>query len=151
MRLAPLGTVARGELHQDTTFETGKAGADYVKQSPVPVTMKRLRRGQDRFGIYCAPCHGYDGRGNGMVARRALRLGEERFVPPTDVTSKAVRDRPDGHLFNAMSNGIRTMPAYGAQIPTADRWAIVAYVRALQLAENATIDDVPEAKRALLQ
>ena len=99
----------------------------------------------------CATCHGISGNGNGLVHIRAASLGEGTWTPPTDLTSQTVVDRPVGYIYNSIKNGIRNMPAYGPQIDIEDRWAIVAYVRALQLSRNATVEDLPDAERAALQ
>jgi mono/diheme cytochrome c family protein len=100
-------------------------------------------RSQRRPCIFCAPCHGLGGAGNGAVSQRADRLAEGTWTPPTDLAGQLVRERPDGEIFNTIKHGIRNMPGYGPQIPVEDSWAIVAYVRALQLSRNATLDDVP--------
>ncbi len=150
MRPPVAGTVARGQLRDDDAFYLGRVGESWVA-IPVPVTETLLKRGQERFGIYCAPCHGLSGYGDGIVAKRADRLQEGTWVPPASLHSEQVVARPDGHLFNTITNGIRTMPAYGPQIPEADRWAIVAYVRALQRSQHARIEDVPAEERASLQ
>jgi mono/diheme cytochrome c family protein len=110
-----------------------------------------LLRGQERFNIYCSPCHGLTGAGDGLVSRRADALQEGTWVPPLTFHGDQVRGRPVGHLFNTITHGIRNMPAYGAQIPAEDRWAIVAYVRALQRSQNATVADVPPDLRAGLR
>jgi len=134
MRKHPEGTVARGRLYADDAFAKGFEGDTvFVEKIPVPLTRDLVNRGQERFDIFCATCHGLSGNGNGPVHVRAASLGE------------------GGHIYNTIKNGIRNMPAYGPQIDPDDRWAIVAYVRALQLSRNATIDDVPEADRAALQ
>jgi len=152
MRKHPEGTVARGRLYADDAFAKGFEGDTvFVENIPVPVNMDLLNRGQDRFDIFCATCHGLSGNGNGLVHVRAASLGEGTWTPPTDLTSQTVVDRPVGHIYDTIKNGIRSMPAYGPQIDPEDRWAIVAYVRALQLSRNATIDDVPEKDRAALQ
>ena len=153
MRHQPTGTVAQGQLEADDAFYRGQVAGDtlFVESYPVEVTRELMYRGQERFNIYCAPCHGASGNGNGLVSVRATALGEGTWTPPTDLHSQTVIDRPVGHIYNTIKNGIRNMPAYGPQIPVQDRWAIVAYVRALQLYRNATIDDVPEADRAALQ
>jgi len=145
------GTVARGELQPDERFAAGRHGEEWVTNSPIPVTEQMMARGQDRYGIYCAVCHGLSGKGNGMVSRRAEELQEGTWVPPTDLTSATINGRADGHIFNTITHGIRNMPAYGPQISVADRWAIVAYVRALQRSGNATLDDVPEDVRPTLK
>jgi mono/diheme cytochrome c family protein len=152
MRKHPEGTVARGRLYADDAFAKGFEGDTvFVETIPVPVTMDLVNRGQERFDIFCATCHGLSGNGNGLVHLRAASLGEGTWTPPTDLTGQTVVERPVGHIYNTIKNGIRSMPAYGPQIDPEDRWAIVAYVRALQLSRNATIDDVPAADRAALQ
>jgi mono/diheme cytochrome c family protein len=154
MRPAPEGTVARGRLAEDERFHRGRSGEDWVGEIPVPVTGAVLRRGRERYGIFCSVCHGLSGYGDGMVHARALELAEKglaNWVPPTSLHDDLVRDRPDGHLFNTITYGIRNMPAYGPQIPPEDRWAIVAYLRALQRSQKATLDDVPAEKRSALR
>lgn len=152
MRPPVPGTVARGAVIGDSSLMLGKADGDsWVETSPVPVTMSLLERGQQRYEIYCSPCHGLAGYGDGMVAQRADQLQEGTWTPPTSFHTDLVRERPDGHLFNTISNGIRNMPSYGSQIPVDDRWAIVAYLRALQRSQNATIDDVPADLQAQLR
>jgi mono/diheme cytochrome c family protein len=146
--------VARGHLEADDHFERGRVDGDWATTFPVPVTEGLMERGRQRFEIYCAPCHGLNGTGRGMVARRAdelAELGKATWVPPASVHDETVRSRPVGQLFNTITYGVRNMPAYGPQIPTADRWAIVAYVRALQRAWHATLDDVPADVAPTLQ
>lgn len=152
MRKPPAGTVARGMLAADDGFDRGRVANDtlFVKDLPVKVDQRLLARGRERFNIYCAPCHGQSGNGNGIVNARAQALAEGTWTPPTDLTGQTVVERPAGHIFNTITNGIRTMPSYGAQIRTEDRWAVVAYVRALQLSRNATGADVPADLRASL-
>ena len=150
MRPAVEGAVARGELHEDAAFWSGRTADGWVTAFPVPVTDSLLRRGQERYDIYCAPCHGLAGYGDGPVAKRADALQEGTWTPPSSYHTDLVRSRPDGHLYNTITNGIRNMPAYAAQIPAADRWAIVAYVRALQRSQDARVADVPaELQRQL--
>ena len=152
MRPPVPGTVARGSVIDNPALELGKADGDaWVEEGPVPVTMPLLERGRQRYEIYCSPCHGLSGYGDGMVSQRADQLQEGTWTPPTSFHTDLVRTRPDGHLFNTISNGIRNMPSYGSQIPVDDRWAIVAYVRALQRSQNATIDDVPADLQAQLR
>lgn len=151
MRPSVLGTVARGELFSDTRVKMGIQNNQWISTIPVEVDAAVMKRGQERYNIYCTPCHGNAGYGNGIVNARAERLQEGLWVPPSSLHDKLVRSRPDGHLFNTISNGIRTMPPYGSQIDVEDRWAIVAYVRALQRSQNATIDDVPQEWRASLK
>ncbi len=152
MRPPVPGTVARGAVIGDSALILGKNDDDgWVETSPVPVTMPMLERGRQRYEIYCSPCHGLAGYGDGMVALRADQLQEGTWTPPTSFHTDLVRERPPGHLFNTISNGIRNMPSYGSQIPVDDRWAIVAYVKALQRSQNATIDDVPADLQAQLR
>ena len=144
------GTIARGKLAEDDALERGQSHGQFVEAFPVPVTMSLLTRGQDRFQIYCAPCHGLSGGGDGIVAVRADRLQEGTWVPPSSMHAASVLARPVGHLFNTITNGIRTMPSYGSQIPAADRWAIVAYVRALQLSGHAKASVLTAEERTKL-
>jgi len=148
MRPPVEGTVARGALMDDDAVYRGKDGDGWVTTIPVPMTMALLERGRDRYGIYCAPCHGQAGYGDGMVAKTADELQEGTWTPPSSFHTDTVRERPAGQLFNSITHGIRNMPAHGPQIEVPDRWAIVAYVRALQRSQNASIDDVPAAERA---
>ncbi len=160
MRPLPPGTVARTQLRADDAFYRGRSGNVWVAAIP-PAAAKTyaswpglVQRGRERFDIYCAVCHGLAGYGDGAVSRRALELAEQgkaNWTPPTSLHDELVVSRPDGHLFNTITNGIRTMPPYGAQIPTADRWAIVAYVRALQRSQRGSLNDVPEDARTALQ
>ncbi len=143
MRRPVDGTVPRGDLRADDWFYRGRKDGDWAATFPVSVTPELMRRGQERFRIYCSPCHGLSGMGDGMVARRADKLQEGTWVPPSSYHTDVVRGRPVGHIFNTITNGIRTMPPYGPQVPPADRRAIVAYVRALQRSQDARIQDVP--------
>ncbi len=146
------GTVARGKLNENDAVYRGKAAnGEFVADIPLPITEPFVRRGQERFAIYCSPCHGLNGTGTGPTHQRAVKLGEPKWVPPTSLLSDQVRQRPDGHIFNTITNGIRNMAAYGPQIPPEDRWAIVAYVRALELSRNASIEDVPPEERDRLR
>ena len=136
------GTVARGELRDDDAYFQGMdANGKPIKKIPVPITMHMLKRGQERFNIYCAPCHSKVGDGKGMVVKKG-------FLPPPTFHSDLIRSYPDGHIFDVISNGIRNMPTYAPQIPVPDRWAIVAYFRALQRSQYAKIEDLPEEIRA---
>jgi mono/diheme cytochrome c family protein len=136
-RPVPADTVARGHLQDDTLLFTGKdASGQDSTQFPFAVTRAVLERGQQRFNIYCAPCHGPDGDGDGVVVQRGFNR------PPT-YHSDRLRQAPVGHFFQVISNGFGAMPSYADQVPVNDRWAIVAYIRALQLSQHATIDDVP--------
>jgi len=145
------GTVARGQLDADDSYYRGLDGEAYTDTFPIELTPDVLKRGQQRFNIYCAPCHGLSGYGNGMVAKRAEELQQGTWVPPASFHAAPANTRNVGHIFNTITNGIRTMPAYGPQIPVEDRWAIVAYVRALQRSQKATIADVPADERESLR
>ena len=145
---AGTGAVAAPAAVVDTT--------PWLKENPLPLTAAVIARGRERFEIYCAVCHGNDGRGNGLVNRRAQKLLSSAWVQPSSLhqdTLYAIPDADgkipyaDGKLFNTITNGIRKMPGYASQIPTRDRWAIVAYVRALQASQNATLEDLPADKR----
>lgn len=144
MRPPVQGTIARGELALDAHYFAGKIGGEWADTLPIKLTAALMRRGQQRYNIFCSPCHGMAGYGDGMVAKRADEIEAGKWVPPASLHSDVVRGRPVGHLFNTITNGIRNMPAYGAQIPVPDRWAIVAYIRALQRSQHARIEDVPQ-------
>ncbi len=151
MRPPVAGTVARGTLAANPGVTTGRIAEDWISVSPLELTPEIMQRGRERFDVFCSPCHGLAGSGDGMVAMRADELQEGTWTPPTSFHTDLIRERPDGQLFNTITNGIRNMPAYGPQIPVEDRWAIVAYVRALQRSQNATVDDVPADIRAQLR
>ncbi len=153
MRPPVAGTVPRESRAGDQTFARGLAAGDYATAFPDAVTVdaRLLERGRERFAVFCAPCHGLSGYGDGMIARRADRLQQGTWTPPSSFHVEPVSTRPVGHLFNTITNGIRTMPAYGSQVPLADRWAIVAYVRALQRSQHASLDDVPAELRSTLR
>lgn len=142
-RLQVEGTVARGQLRTDELYYTGKSGGNLSEVLPFPATRELLQRGRERFGIFCTPCHGALGNGEGMVVQRGFRH------PPSFHTDR-LREAPVGHYFDVMTNGFGAMASYASRIPPADRWAIAAYVRALQLSQNARLDDVPVAERAKL-
>jgi mono/diheme cytochrome c family protein len=151
MRGMPEGTVARGLLREDDALYRGMdADSVFVTEFPLPVTTELVNRGQERYDIFCATCHAPSGNGQSLVHLRAQGLGEGTWTPPSDLTSDPIADREVGHIYNTITNGIRTMPAYGPQISPEDRWAITAYVRALQLSRKATIDDVPADVRNAL-
>jgi hypothetical protein len=133
-------TVARGHLNEDALLYTGKDGQNDATEFPFPVTDQVMARGRERFDIYCSPCHGRTGNGDGMVVRRGFRR-------PPSYAEERLRTAPVGHIFDVITNGFGAMPDYQAQIPVDDRWAIVAYVKALQLSMYAPIDDVPAADR----
>jgi len=145
------GTVARDGLRADDHYYRGKVDGKPATKYPVAVSHDLMQRGQDRFNTFCAPCHGLGGYGDGMVSQRADALGEGTWVPPPSFHTDQVRDRPVGEVFDIITNGIRKMPAHGPQIGVHDRWAIVAYVRALQLSRNARMEDVPPELRPALE
>ncbi|MEE4273986.1 MAG: cytochrome c [Thermoanaerobaculales bacterium] len=152
MRPPVEGAVARGTVIGEPDIQKGAtADGEWIEAIPVDVTAAMVERGRQRYDIFCSPCHGLSGYGDGMVSQRADQLQEGTWTPPTSFHTDLVRSRQPGHLFNTITNGIRNMPAYGPQIPVEDRWAIVAYVRALQRSQNATIDDVPADLQAQLR
>lgn len=110
---------------------------EWIDQIPIPVTEELMLRGQERFQIYCAPCHGLGGYGDGIVNQRALALKAPTWVPVPSLHTVQTRNRADGYIYRAITDGVRKMPAYGSQIMPADRWAIVLYVRALQRSQGA--------------
>lgn len=147
------GTVAVGEAALDDHFYRGRVDGEWATDFPsqIDINEQTMARGQERFDIYCAVCHGTAGAGDGMVARRADQLAEGTWVPPTSVHADHVRTQPVGQLFNSISNGIRNMPGYGHLIPEHDRWAITLYMKALQRSHLANLEDVPAEQRAGLQ
>jgi mono/diheme cytochrome c family protein len=130
------GTVARGQLHEDAYFYTGKMGGSPGDYLPFAASDAVLARGRERFNIYCAPCHSQLGDGNGVIVQRGFRR------PPSYHTER-LRKTPLGYFFDVMTNGFGAMPEYASQIPARDRWNIVAYIRALQLSQGASAADVP--------
>jgi hypothetical protein len=138
------GTVARGDLRDDELLYTGKEGEEPAKVFPFPIDDAVMARGQDRFDVYCAPGHGRTGLGDGMIVQRG-------FTRPPSLVTDRLMEAPPGHFFEIITNGFGAMPDHAAQIRVRDRWAIIAYIRALQLAANAKIDDVPPAERGRLQ
>lgn len=144
-RTPPANTIARGYLQEDTVYFTG-AGDDgkLAAALPMPVTAELLKRGQERFGIYCAVCHGAAGEGNGMIVRRG-------FPPPESYHSDRLRNAPPGYFYYVITHGYGVMYSYASRVPAADRWAIVAYIKALQLSHHAQLGDVPPSERAALE
>jgi mono/diheme cytochrome c family protein len=137
------GTVARGEIANDGFLSTGKINNLEGDGFPFAVTEQVMNRGQERFDIYCSPCHSKVGDGNGMIPSRGYRR------PPSFHTD-ALRAAKTGHFFDVISNGFGSMPPYAAQVNVRDRWAIIAYIRALQVSQNSTVNDLsPEAKAKL--
>lgn len=152
MRQPVEGTVAREDFVEDAALTRGRVGEDFVSEFPVRVDADLLRRGRNRFDVYCAPCHGLAGRGDGPVHRRAASLAEGTWTQPTDVTADAIAAQPVGQIYNTIVAGKgETMPSYAEQIEWADRWAVVAYVRALQRSVRGSVEDVPETERASLR
>jgi mono/diheme cytochrome c family protein len=137
-------TVARGQLHEDDDTYLGKTGTVFAARFPMPVTEAVLTRGQERFTIYCTPCHGQTGRGDGYVVQRGYRR------PPSFHIDR-LRSQPPGYFFDVITNGFGVMPDYASQVPVEDRWAIVAYLRALQLSENVPLAEVPADVQSRLQ
>ena len=129
-------TVARNQLHEDGYFYSGMNAGKEGDALPFPVTMQVLERGQERYNVYCTPCHSRVGNGGGMIVQRG-------YSPAGDLTGDRLSAAPLGHYFNVMTNGYGSMPDYSAQLTPADRWAVAAYLRALQLSQNAKRSDVP--------
>jgi len=137
------GTVPRGALDEDEAFFTGKSAGELLREIPVEIDAKLLARGRERFNIYCSVCHGLAGEGDGAIVRRGFRR------PPSYHTAR-LRGVPAGHFFDVVTHGFGAMPDFAAQVPPADRWAIAAYIRALQLSQYATPEDLsPEELRQL--
>jgi cytochrome c len=137
-------TVARGTLQDDEAFFTGKVDGKEVDTLPFPLTKAVLDRGQERFNIYCTPCHDLEGTGNGMIVRRG-------YKQPPSYHIDRLRQAPIGHFFDVMTNGFGAMPDYRAQVDPRDRWAIAVYIRALQLSRHATLADLPADERQKLE
>jgi mono/diheme cytochrome c family protein len=138
-RPAVAGTVARGQLDDEAL-----AGDPNSDRLPMPVTAALLDRGEQRYDIYCSPCHDRVGNGQGMVVRRGFQM-------PPSLHIDRLRQAPAGHVFDVVTNGLGAMPSYASQIPARDRWAIVAYVRALQRSQHASVTDVPQEERSRLE
>jgi mono/diheme cytochrome c family protein len=142
-RNLPLGTVARGQLRDDDHLYTGKIDGFPAQTYPFAIGAAEMQRGRERFNIYCTPCHGLLGDGKGMVVERGLRQAASYHQ------ERLQRAQP-GYFFDVITNGFGAMQGYAEQIPPRDRWMIAAYIRALQLSQNASVDDVPAADRARL-
>ncbi|MEW6319537.1 MAG: cytochrome c [Acidobacteriota bacterium] len=143
-RAVPLGTVPRGWLREDEALYTGKVNGEFVAEFPFAVSHDDLLRGRERFNIYCTPCHGQLGDGNGMVVQRGLRQAASYH-------QDRLRAERIGYFFDVITNGFGAMQGYAEQVPVRDRWLIAAYIRALQLSQNATADDVPAERRGELE
>lgn len=141
MRPPVKGTVPQGQLDDDPAFFQGKDDkGQFLQMAPVHITPQLLERGRERFNIYCSPCHSRLGDGRGIMVERG-------YTPPPTFHSDRLREIADGYIFDVITNGIRTMPSYSDQVRVEDRWAIIAYIRALQRSQNAGINDVPEELR----
>jgi len=137
-RPAVENTVVRGSIQDDSLLVPKESNA-----FPLPLTVELLQRGQQRYGIYCTPCHGIQGDGMGMVAMRGMKH-------PPSYHQERLRNVPNGYLYDVITNGFGAMYGYSAQIPPRDRWAIVAYLRALQLSRNAPVGQLPAELREKL-
>ena len=133
-------TVPRGFLREDELLYTGKLNGQPSTEFPMPVTRAVLDRGEERFNVYCAPCHGRTGEGNGMIVQRGFRQ-------PPSYHDERLRNAPVGYFFDVMTNGFGAMQDYSSQVTVPDRWAIAAYIRVLQLSRSATVNDVPADRR----
>lgn len=141
MRMPVPGSVSTDDPHENTSYYIGKDSlGNFVSKTPTLATLRTLKRGQERFNIYCSPCHSRLGDGKGIMISRG-------YLPPPTYHSDRLRAIQDGYIFDVISNGIRNMPSYRHQIPVSDRWDIVLYLRALQRSQNATIGDIPEEVR----
>ena len=138
------GTVARGTLQEDEAFFTGKAGAAFVRELPFAPDDAVLTRGQERYNIYCTPCHDATGGGKGMVVQRG-------YKQPPSFHEERLRNIEAGYFFDVMTNGFGAMPDYRMQLSARDRWAVVAYIRALQLSQRASPADIPGGDPAKAQ
>lgn len=143
-RLPVEGTVARGQLADDPHLHEGRVDGVLVDSFPFEITQEVMNRGQQRYNVFCTPCHDHTGSGNGIIVERG-------FKKPTSFHDQRLVDSPEGYYYNVIKNGFGVMMDYSAQIPVEDRWAIIAYIRALQLSQRATMDDVPENLRAELE
>ena len=130
------GTIAQGQLYDDELLYTGRMAGQPATTFPFAIDAALMRRGRERYDIYCSPCHGLTGEGDGMVVQRGYRR------PPSFHTDR-LREAPPGHVFDVITNGFGAMPDYAAQVAVRDRWAIAAYMRALQLSQNATVAQLP--------
>jgi mono/diheme cytochrome c family protein len=145
-RPIPENTVAVGHLDEDTAFYQGMVDGEYITDFPLEVTAEVLARGRGRFQIYCTPCHGASGYGNGMIVKRG-------YKQPPSYHSEDLRSNPDkpvGYIYHTISNGFGVMSGYSYQLKPADRWAVVAYLRTLQFSQYAKADDLPEEDKGRL-
>jgi mono/diheme cytochrome c family protein len=135
MRLPPADTVARGQLALDEHLHNGRVGGTFAPTFPYTVTLEMMERGRERYDIFCTPCHGATGDGKGIITQYGMR-------EPTSFHDEGVRTEPPGYYFDLITNGTRVMPPYGSRIPPEDRWAIIAYIRALQLSQHADASEL---------
>ncbi|MFT7691913.1 MAG: hypothetical protein ACI8P2_000529 [Candidatus Latescibacterota bacterium] len=138
------GTVARGQLRLNAHYYEGKVNGELSDELPVPVTGELLNRGQERYNIYCTPCHDRSGQGNGLIVQRGLKQ-------PPSFHQQRLRDMPVAYYFDVMTNGFGVMFSYASRIPVEDRWAIAAYIRTMQLSQNIEFDQLPEEDQRQLQ
>jgi len=131
------GTIARGQSWEKTPATTGRDGDQLLARIPIPVTEELLERGRSRFDIFCKHCHGFAGNGDGLVVQRG-------FPAPPSYHIDRLREISDGHLYTTIKDGLGRMPRFGSRIAVNDRWALVAYIRALQLSQNAKSGDLPQ-------
>jgi hypothetical protein len=146
-RPVPANTIPRGEWGEvklNEHFYTGQIDGEFVDIFPLPVTRELVERGQERYDIFCAPCHSRVGDGQGIIVERG-------FQQPPSFHTDRLRDESAGYIYNVISNGFGAMYSYDSRLEPKDRWAIVAYIRALQLSQNAGLDDVPESERPNLE
>lgn len=141
-----MGTVPRGHLREDGAFYTGIVNKQWVDQIPLPVNAELLRRGQDRFDIYCSPCHGRIGDGKGMIAQRGFNVQR----PIGNYHTDRLRKMPVGHYYDVITNGYGAMYSYASRVEPQDRWAIVAYIKALQLSQHASVNDLNATQKEQL-
>jgi mono/diheme cytochrome c family protein len=137
------GTVAHGAPPFGDPLYTGRVNGEVLERIPVPITRELLERGRERFDIYCSPCHGRTGDGRGMIVRRGFRQ-------PPSYHIQRLLNAPDGHFFEVITKGFGEMYSYADRVAPADRWAVIAYIRALQLSQAARLDDVPSPERGRL-
>jgi mono/diheme cytochrome c family protein len=153
-RLPVRGAIADGQWEDDEHYFTGRIHGQFAATFPRPVTARMVQRGQERYGIFCATCHGLSGDRDGMTSRRAQKRADPAWVLPPVLFDPPVRDQPVGQIFHTITHGVRkeqdvqqgapaSMAPYASQIPVEDRWAIVLYLRALQRSQNASLQDVP--------
>jgi len=143
-RVPVAGTIPQGGLRLDDHLYQGLSGGDFASHFPAAVTEATLRRGHERFDIFCSPCHDRTGSGRGMIVQRGYR-------PPPSFHQDRLRQAPPGYLFDVVTRGLGAMPGYSEQVPPADRWAIIAYLRVLQLSQDARTGDVPPGEMERLE